>query len=158
MRQTGMVKSSPRPHRPFWLHQVAEYVVGLALIAQGLQSADPFMPAAAGAAIVINTAIARGPLSAFSLVPLGVHRIMDLILVAALVVLALVPGVDAAMRLIFVAFAIVLIVVMRTTRYDRHRRRESDLAGGTRGDRAEDLGRRAGRVAGQGVKAWRSRR
>ena len=158
--QTGEVRSAPRPSRPFWLHQFAEYVVGLALIAQGLQSADPLLPSLAGAVILINTTIAKGPLSAFAFVSPGAHRVLDVIMVVMLGVLAVVPGVDMAMRLILGSFAIVLVVVMRTTRYDRHAsgrgRYGSDT--GTGGDRAEDLGRRAGRMAGQGVKAWRSRR
>jgi hypothetical protein len=146
------------------LHQAAEYVVGVALIAQGLQAAEPLVPGAAGALIVVNAAVAKGPLSAFALVGRRLHRVLDVGLIALLAAAAVTPWVETAMRFVLVAFAIVLGFVARYTRYETR----ADLAatgrlqardpGMTAGDRAEDLGRQAGRLAGRGVKAWRARR
>jgi hypothetical protein len=161
---TDAVSSPQRARRPFWLHQAAEYVVGVALIAQGLQAAEPLVPGAAGALIVVNAAVAKGPLSAFSVVGRRLHRILDVVLIAVLVAAAVTPWVETAMRFVLVAFAVVLGFVARYTRYETRaeasatRRLHAREAGGTAGDRAEDLGRQAGRLAGRGVKAWRARR
>ena len=56
--------NSDKPKRPFWLHQAAEYLLGAVLIAQGLQSPTPAVPAVAGGLIMANAAIVRGPLAA----------------------------------------------------------------------------------------------
>ena len=161
---TEQVPKAERARRPFWLHQAAEYLVGVSLIAQGLQAAEPWVPGLAGGLIVVNTAVVRGPLSAFSIVGRRVHRVLDVVLIAGLAVGAFLPGVDTPMRFVLAAFAVVLGFVARYTRYEtRHERavqrrgRASDVAD-TPGDRAEEVGRRAGRLAGEGVKAWRARR
>jgi len=157
---TEQVPKAERARRPFWLHQAAEYLVGVSLIAQGLQAAEPWVPGLAGGLIVVNTAVVRGPLSAFSLVGRRVHRVLDVVLIAGLVVGAFLPGVDTSMRFVLAAFAVVLGFVARYTRYEtrqERRGRASNLAD-TPGDRAEEVGRRAGRLAGEGVKAWRARR
>jgi hypothetical protein len=156
------VAPADRAQRPFWLHQAAEYVVGVALIAQGLQAAEPWVPGAAGAVILVNTAIAKGPLGAFALVGRRLHRWIDLVIIVGLVIAAIAaPSLDLAMRLILGSFAVVLGFVARYTRYD-HRgqtpQMRAGLDGASQGDRAEEFGRRAGRVAGQGMRAWRDRR
>lgn len=159
--------STDRARRPFWLHQAAEYVVGVALISQGLQAAEPWMPGVAGAVVLVNAAIAKGPLGAFALVGRRTHRVLDVVIIIGLALAAVAPGVETAMRFVLGAFAVVLGFVARYTRYDsradagrRSTRRATGAMGevGTPGDRAEDLGRRAGRVAGQGMRAWRDRR
>ena len=161
---TGRVSPRERARRPFWLHQAAEYVVGVALIAQGLQAAEPLVPGAAGALIVVNAAIAKGPLSAFALVGRRLHRMLDMVLIAVLVAAAATPWVETAMRFVLVAFAVVLGFVARYTRYETRaqasaaRRQQAREHPGTVGDRAEEFGRQAGRLAGRGVKAWRARR
>ena len=30
--------------RPFWIHQFAEYLIGIALVSQGLQDTEPLVP------------------------------------------------------------------------------------------------------------------
>lgn len=162
---TEAVSTRDRARRPFWLHQAAEYVVGVSLIAQGLQAAEPLIPGAAGALIVVNAAVAKGPLSAFALVGRRLHRLLDVVVIAILVIAAATPWVETAMRFVLVGFAVVLGFVARYTRYDtrggtssaRVRGEASSLAA-TPGDRAEEFGRQAGRLAGRGVKAWRARR
>lgn len=158
---TDPVTGTDRARRPFWLHQAAEYLVGVALIAQGLQAAEPWVPAVAGAVIMINAAIAKGPLGAFAFVGRRLHRTLDLVIIVGLAVAAVAPGVELSMRFILGAFAVVLGFVARYTRYDSRpsvRTRFTEGADATPGDRAEELGRRWGRAAGQGVKAWKQRR
>lgn len=135
--------------------------MGVALIAQSLQAGEPWVPGVAGAVIVVNTAIAKGPLGAFALVGRRTHRVLDVVIIVGLGAAAVAPGVELSMRLILGSFAVVLGFVARYTRYDSRpsvRARFTESADATSGDRAEELGRRWGRVAGQGVKAWKQRR
>jgi hypothetical protein len=37
-----------RAMRPFWIHQLAEYMIGIALVSQGLQDTEPLLPSLAG--------------------------------------------------------------------------------------------------------------
>ena len=53
-----------RAMRPFWIHQLAEYLIGVALVAQGLQEKDPLVPAVAGVLVIVNASVVRGPLGA----------------------------------------------------------------------------------------------
>ena len=54
-----------RAMRPFWIHQAAEYLIGIALVAQGLQSPKPLVPCVVGALVILNAAVSIGPLGAF---------------------------------------------------------------------------------------------
>ena len=71
--------------RPFWLHQAAEYLIGLVLVAQGLQSLDPVVPTLAGGLVILNAAVVDGPLGAFRLFSRRAHRIVDLVVIGVLV-------------------------------------------------------------------------
>ena len=46
------------------MHQLVEYLLGVALLSQGLQTAEPLVPAVLGALVLLNAAIVDGPLSA----------------------------------------------------------------------------------------------
>lgn len=139
--------------RPFWMHQVVEYLLGLMLVAQGLQSPTPMVPALAGGAIVLNAAIVDGPAGAFRTVGRRVHRWIDVGVVAGLVVLAALPflDVDNTSRLLLVAVAFILGFVWWNTNF-------APRVAVRRGNRAEDLAARAGRAAGTAARAVRSRR
>ena len=141
--------------RPFWLHQVAEYLIGLVLVALGLQSPDPLVPSALGALIVINAALVDGPAGAFRAVSRRTHRILDLVVIALLIAAAAIPGlpVDNASRVMMVAIAAVLFVVWLNSSFEARRARQTDAPV----DRPEAIGRGAGRLAGQAVKAFRNR-
>ena len=140
--------------RPFWLHQVAEYLIGLALVAMGLQSPDPVVPTVAGGLIVINAAMVDGPLGAFRAVSRRTHRTIDLFLIIGLVVAAVLPWpVDNASRLIMVVVAAVLAVVWWNSAFTP--RAPADPSRPV--DRTEVIGRSAGRLAGQAAKAIRDR-
>src|SRR5687768_12762272 len=103
----------PIAKRAFWLHQLAEYLIGAVLVAQGLQSPTPALPAAAGGLVLINAAIAKGPLGAFGVVGRRVHRVLDLLVIAATAVLAAQPLIDVepTSRLVMGGVAAVLFVV-----------------------------------------------
>lgn len=97
--------------RPFWIHQVAEYVLGLVLVAQGLQSPAPLVPSLAGGLVVVNAAIVRGaPLSAFRLVSRTTHRVLDVVVLAIIVVLIVQPWIEVipADRLIMTGIVVVM--------------------------------------------------
>jgi hypothetical protein len=95
--------------RPFWLHQLVEYILGVTLVSQALQSPTPAVPAIAGAAMLVNAAVARGPLSAFRLVGRRVHRTLDLVVMALTAGLAVQPwvGIDPGARIIMLGIAAV---------------------------------------------------
>jgi hypothetical protein len=166
--------------RPFWLHQLVEYLLGVALVSQGLQSTKPAIPTVVGLAVLVNVAVARGPLSAFPRVPRPVHRILDLVLLGAVVLGALATGdlVRPTMRWVMLGVAAAYAFVIWTTDY-RVPVRRAPTARGTRpaarrvratpptepstvdrsaGDRSGELGRRAGRVTGQLYNAARRRK
>ena len=73
---------------PFWLHQVAEYLIAGVLIASAWYSPEPAVQAFLGGLIIANAALADGPAGAFRVIGRTPHRwidvgIMILLLVAA---------------------------------------------------------------------------
>ena len=139
--------------RPFWLHQAAEYLIGLALVAQGLQSPTPVVPALAGGLIVVNAACVDGPIGAFRLVSRRTHRWIDLVVIGVLVVVAALPwlNVDNTSRLLMAIVAVILGVVWWNSSFALPVTRPRDQAV----DRSEAVGRLAGRAVGNTVKAAR---
>lgn len=138
--------------RPFWMHQFVEYIVGVAVLVQGLQDPQPIIPSLAGVLIIVNAAAVRGPLGAFKLIGRRVHRWIDPVVAVAIVVAALQPWVSVE----FTGRAILLIVLLPLgflwyytdweERAGRKARRRSQA-----GDTGADFGGRAGRLAGN---AW----
>lgn len=152
--------AADRPKRQFWLHQVAEYVVGLALVATGLQSPEPAVPALLGGLVVINAAIVAGPLAAFRLVGRRTHQVLDWVVIGVVVAGIILPIADVATRLTMVAFLAVLVVIALQTNYGPPPAKRFAAAASeasSSGDRAEEVGRWAGRWAGRGVNAIRRR-
>lgn len=150
---------SGRARRPFWLHQLVEYIIGLILVAQGLQGPEPLVPAVVGGVVLFNAAVAIGPLGAFRLVGRRFHRILDLVAIGVVVVAAVQPwvDVDVGTRAIMIAIAVVYGFVWFYSDFAEKQARQQRRAAAT-GDRGEDLGRTAGRLAGNAVTAWRRRR
>lgn len=145
--------------RPFWLHQCAEYLIGLVLVAMGLQSLEPAIPTIAGGVVILNAAIVDGPLGAFRVFSRRAHRIVDVVVIAALAIAAVFPWVDidSTSRILLGAGAAVLAVVWWNSAFESRRTRAA--GGGTvaQQDRSEAIGRGAGRVAGNIAKAVRDR-
>ncbi len=141
--------------RPFWLHQAAEYLIGLVLVAMGLQSVDPAVPTIAGGLVILNAALVDGPLGAFRLFSRRGHRVVDVVVIGILGVAAVLPwlDIDATTRLLLAGCAAVLGVVWWNSAFVR---RAAPPDGG-RADRSEAIGRSAGRMAGGIAKAVRDR-
>jgi uncharacterized membrane protein YhaH (DUF805 family) len=155
--------------RPFWAHQLVEYILGVALVASGLQSPTPIVPAVLGGFILVYSASTRGALAAFRLIDRRVHRVADPVLVAVQVAAALQPtiSVDNGTRVVMIAIAVVHLVVWLGSSFAEKEKRVNSAgksttgkstAGGTEpvGDRSTELGRSAGRLAAKGVRAIRA--
>jgi hypothetical protein len=139
------------------MHQFVEYILGGALIAQGMQSPQPIVPAAAGGLVVLNAAIVRGaPLSAFRLIGRQLHRVLDLVVIAAIVVAGLQPWikVDPSARFVMVGIAGVLAFVWWQTSFAEKQKRSQTPVTAEHG-RSDEVGRLAGRAVANGVNAVR---
>jgi hypothetical protein len=150
---------SDRALRPFWLHQLVEYLVGLILVGQGLQAPEPLVPALVGGVVLFNAAVAIGPLGAFRLVGRRLHRVLDLVAIGVVTAAAVQPwvDVDVGTRVIMIGVAVVYGFVWFYSDFAEKQSRKERRAAAT-GDRGEDLGRTAGRLAGNAVTAWRRRK
>jgi hypothetical protein len=138
-----------RAMRPFWIHQLAEYLIGIALVSQGLSDPQPLVPTFAGALVVVNAAIVTGPLGAFKMIGRSVHRWMDVAVMIVLAVGALQPWFDvssagrAVMLLILIPLGFLWFYTDWAERASRRQRRAA-AAGPT----GEQVGKVAGRLAG----------
>jgi len=144
---------SERAMRPFWIHQLAEYLIGVALVAQGLQDPDPLVPAVAGIVVILNAAIVRGPLGAFRWVGRRTHKWLDLVVIGAILLGALQPWVTAGSggRLIMLVILVPLGFLWFYTDWaERPQRKDRRRAQGVSG---EAVGRSAGRMAGNAFNA-----
>jgi len=140
--------------RPFWIHQAAEYLIGIALLAQGLQDPKPLVPSVVGALVILNAAVVKGPLGAFKWFGRGMHKWLDLGMMGVIAVAALNPWVDTAPT----GRAILLVMLLPlgflwfyTDWEDRPARKERRQA--TAGATGDKIGRSAGRIAGAGYVA-----
>lgn len=147
-----------KPQRPFWLHQGAEYLFGLMLIAGGMQNPEPLFPVLAGGLIVLNAAIVTGPLGAWRTVGRPLHRWLDVVVMAAVAIAAVLPflSIDNASRLMMLGVVAVMAVVWTTTdfRTPGPRARPAGLPAA----RSESIGRAAGRLVNQSRAYARKRR
>jgi hypothetical protein len=148
-----------RARRPFWMHQIVEYMIGIALIAAAIQQLKPAVPAVMGLLIILNAAITIGPAGAFSLVSRKVHRILDIVVIVILTVSVFQPWVEVEMigRLLVGSITFVMFMVWFHTdfaeRPDRKARRAARA-----GPQSEELGKQAGRKVGETVnslKRWK---
>ena len=114
--------------RPYWLHQVAEYVVGLILlllITRVDADAVPLL-AAGGVLVLVNTAISGPPAGCVRVVSRPVHKWADVGVVIALVVIPIAFHDRASTNVWFamIGCAVVLLVVRLTTNYAVKPKRE----------------------------------
>lgn len=133
------------------MHQGAEYLVGLVLVASGVQSPDPLYPLLAGGLVVLNAAITAGPLGAFRLVSRRQHRILDLVVIGIIAVAAVLPflAIDGMGRASMLLVAAVLGVLWYGTNFETRAaasRRRSGARAALASDRSEAIGRSAGRL------------
>jgi uncharacterized membrane protein YhaH (DUF805 family) len=145
--------------RPFWMHQIVEYLIGLVLIAASFQAPKPMVPAVMGMLIMLNAAIAKGPASAFPLVGRTVHRWLDVIVMLLLVVAMFQPAfdVDSTGRLLLGAMAFVMFFIWLNSDFSEKTERRQDKQQQKAERRArpgsEEIGKKAGRFVGGGVNA-----
>jgi hypothetical protein len=143
-----------RAMRPFWIHQFAEYLIGIALVSQGLQDPEPLVPSTVGTLVILNAAIVRGPLGAFKWVGRGLHRWFDIALMGVILFAAVQPRVEVSttgrgmMLITLLPLGFLWFYTDWAERKARTERRKA-AAGAT----GEQIGRSAGRMAGTGYAA-----
>lgn len=141
--------ASERAMRPFWIHQIAEYLIGLALVAQGVQDTEPLVPAVAGALVVLNAAVTRGPVSAFRWVGRRTHKWLDVGVIGVLIVGAVQPWlpISSGGRLVLAVMVLPLGFLWFYTDWAERPARAQRRAAQA-GPTSDSVGRTAGRVAG----------
>ncbi|HUS42441.1 MAG TPA: hypothetical protein VMY16_07215 [Ilumatobacteraceae bacterium] len=154
-----------RVRRPFWTHQLIEYLLGIGLISVAVQMPQPAVPAVLGLVIILNAAITKGAAGAFSWTGKRVHRQLDVVVMLLLLAGAVQPwvSIDNTSRMLLGAVAFVLWFVWFHTDFTEKASRAERKASKARADDAgrpssEALGRGAGRVVGGGVnslKRWK---
>ncbi len=143
--------------RPFWMHQVVEYILGGALVASGLQSPTPLVPSVLGAIVMLNAAITIGPVGAFRLIRRRLHRLIDVVVIVGEFTAGVQPWISlqTETRVTIIGIAIVHVFVWWQTNYAE---RAKSLSVSAEGGRSAEVGRIAGRLVGNGVNAVRRQR
>jgi len=152
--------------RPFWMHQLVEYILGGALVASGLQSPQPLVPSVLGGLVMLNAALTKGALGAFRAYDRRLHRVLDLVIIALSLVAVGQPWIsmDGGSRVVVLAITIVLGVVFLGSSFTERPKAAAaprqPIAPGVKktGDTSTDIGRTAGRVVGSGYKALKKLR
>ncbi len=147
-----------RALRPFWIHQLAEYLIGVALVAQGLQSPEPLVPAILGVVVIVNIAVVRGPLSAFGWVGRRTHRWLDLVVMVAIAAAVVQPWIesDSGARVVMAILLGPLGFLWFYTDWAERKGRK-DRRAAQAGQSSAQVGRVAGRVAGNAYNAIKAR-
>jgi hypothetical protein len=143
-----MAGRSNGANRPFWMHQLVEYLLAAVFISTSFGSSTPMVPAAIGGIVMINAAIAVGPGGAFRLVHRRVHKYLDVAIMVLIAVAVVQPVIDVdansrlVMGLIGIVFAFVWYNSDFATKDERRQRRVK-----TARPDSETVGRSAGRSA-----------
>ncbi|MEY2444661.1 MAG: hypothetical protein QOC57_114 [Ilumatobacteraceae bacterium] len=143
--------------RPFWMHQIVEYILGGALVASGLQSSTPAVPSVLGGIVMLNSAMTVGPAGAFRVFHRRLHQVLDVVVIATEVAAAVQPWINlaSATRMIIVGIAFVHLFVWWQTNFAE---RVKSLTVSAEGGRSNEVGRIAGRLVGNGVNLVRRQR
>jgi len=136
--------------RPFWMHQVVEYIIGAVFVSAGFGSPTPVVPAVLGALVMLNAAIAIGPAAAFRLIPRRVHRILDLVVIGLVAAAVVQPWVDIDSngRILIGLLGVVLAFVWWNTDFATKDQRKQRRVRTPTPD-SEQVGRSAGRSAAE---------
>lgn len=144
--------------RPFWMHQLVEYILGGALVASGLQSPYPVMPAVLGGVIMLHAAFTKGALAAFNVIDRRIHRFIDPLIILLVVFSAIRPwaDVDEGTRVIILGIAAVHFVVWLSSSFAEKPKKQKSApaapaAPADPNDRSAVVGQKAGRMAASGV-------
>jgi hypothetical protein len=154
--------AEPTPKLPFWIHQIVEYGLGLMVMFQAIHAEDKLVPVIAGLVVMLIAATADGPAAAFPLVPRPVHRVLDIVVVVLAVAATVLPSsADSTARFLFALVAVALAMLVWRTNYrpkpPRRRRVAPQGPPLSRGAKAEQYGRIAGRIVGRSVRNYRDR-
>jgi hypothetical protein len=151
-----------RVRRPFWVHQLVEYLLGIGLISAAIQMPQPAVPAVLGLVIILNASVAKGAAGAFRLAGKQAHRRLDVVVMLLLVAGAVQPwiSIDNISRLLLGGVGFVLWFVWFHTDFTEKVARSERKAAANDAPRptSEDIGRGAGRAVGGGVnslKRWK---
>src|SRR6056297_3227075 len=151
-----------RVRRPFWAHQLIEYLLGIALISVSVQMPQPALPALLGLLILVNAAVAKGAAGAFRLAGKRAHRLLDVVVMLLLLAGTVQPwiSIDNVGRLLLGGIAFVLWFVWFHTDFTEQTPRAERTSTTTDAGRptSEDIGRGAGRMVGGGdnsLKRWK---
>ena len=153
----------PTNKLPFWIHQIIEYGLGGLLVFQAVQSPRPVFPLLAGLVVILLAATADGPAACFHAVPRPLHRVLDIVVAIGLIACAFFFGdeMGGAGQILLVAGALALAVLTFRSDYrpkSARRAQPKAPASEVGSDRAEAIGRGAGRLAARGVQEYRKRR
>ena len=140
--------------RPFWMHQLVEYILGGSMVAAGLQSPTPVVPAVIGVVIMLHAAVTVAPLGAFRVISRKVHRVVDIAVIGVEIGAGAQPwlNLDSATRFLMIGIAVVHLFVWWNTNFAMRVKSPSVSA---EGGRSTEIGRIAGRLVGNGVNAVR---
>lgn len=163
-----MAPESNRAMRPFWLHQLVEYIIGACFVSTAIPSSTPVIPIAIGGLVIVNAAISTGPAGAFRLVHRQIHRLFDVVIIGLTLLASIQPiyAVQNSTRAIMILLGLVMTFVWWNTDFATRNERKQRRGGGTgsaakaAGDAArsaapeakidsEIAGRAAGRSAAQ---------
>lgn len=152
-------------NRPFWLHQAVEYVIGAVFISTSIQSETPALPAGLGIAVMLNAAFTHGPAGAFRVLHRQVHRVIDIVLIAAIVVGAVQPWIPLGdnARLLMGVLGFVLGFVWWNTDFSTREERKAKRDAARQSAKAsrpssQEIGQTAGRVVGNSVNFLRRKK
>lgn len=93
---TGAGHDHRRGAIPFWVHQLVEFLLALALLVEGARSGAGLEVLAAAVVLLLFTLATDGPLGAWRGVSRRAHRVGDFVLAASLAVAPLALGVTDA--------------------------------------------------------------
>jgi len=102
---------------PFWIHQLVELLLGLLLLVQGARTGQhTVVLVSLGGVLLLLCLCSDGALGAWSLIGRRLHRVLDLVVVAALALSPLVLGLDHALPIVILeaAAAAMLWLAFRT--------------------------------------------
>lgn len=157
--------------------------MGAVFVAQGLQSPTPLVPSICGGLVMLNTACAKGPLSAFRVFGRRMHRLLDGVVILVIIAMTVQPfiTVDSSTRLIMAVLTFAIAFIWIQSDFSESAKAQRKLAAAeakaaARGDEpvaaaatsrprvvvrppdgtvADTVGRTAGRLAGKGVNIYR---
>jgi hypothetical protein len=143
-----MPSPSNGANRPFWIHQLVEYLIGAVFVSTAFGSPTPVVPSVIGAIVMINSAIAIGPGGAFRLVHRRVHRWLDVAIMILIAVATVQPviAIDGNARLLMGLLGVVFAFVWWNSDFSTKDERKQRRTKAARPD-AEQVGRAAGRSA-----------